>query len=114
MYRCQVCKRRTEDIDSPPCIDKGHQFKPQQITTFHKFIREKNGSMTVLCTGKPPKSGTQGLGGNYGINCIRCKTKMKELLEAGNNSFLSRDNGTSLDLSVPPDPDTLSHTSLPS
>ena len=88
MYRCQVCRRRTEDIDVAPCIDNRHEFKPEEIRTLHRFVFSADRrSVTVLCTGKPPKPATQGLGGNYGINCPRCRAKLKDL-------FLSRDSGS--------------------
>jgi hypothetical protein len=99
MYRCQVCRKRTEDIDNPPC--SGHEFVPQQIKTIHKFIYDRSSrTVTVLCTGKPPRPGTTGLGGNYGINCIRCRTKMDP------SSSRESDEGA-IELAEPTNPDKL-------
>lgn len=83
MYRCQVCKKRTEDLDVVPCNPANHAFSPIEIRTLHKFIYDKaNKTITVLCTGQPPRQGTLGLGGNYGINCIRCRTAIKNAAQA--------------------------------
>jgi hypothetical protein len=96
MYRCQVCRRRTEDIDSPPCISNDHVFTPQKIDTIHKYDY-KNGYVTVRCTGAAPTPNMIGLGSDLGINCIRCRTIMQQEAAASRipkpaPSF-SRDNG---------------------
>lgn len=99
MYRCQTCRKRTEDIDVIPCNPANHEFVPQEIRTIHKFIYDRaERTVTVLCTGKPPFPGTTGLGGNYGINCIRCK-KMMAPSSPGDDGVI--------ELAQTPNPDTL-------
>lgn len=112
MFRCKVCRKRTEDIDASPCGEKAnHQFDPEPIRTMHKFNYDKRlGTVTVLCTGEPPRNGATGLGGNYGITCIRCRTKMKEQLIASLApiSSFQEDGVPGDDLAQPNNPDTLS------
>ena len=97
MYRCQTCRARTEDIDEVPCKTKDHPFKPQYIQTLHKFVYDERNRPTVLCTGNPPRPGVMGLGGNYGINCIRCRTKMKEELLSSRDSGVPGGDSTQTD-----------------
>ena len=90
MYRCQVCKKRTEDVDVAPCNPANHTYMPEKIRALHKFIYDRaNKTRTVLCTGLPPKPGTEGLGGNYGISCIRCKQAMKDAAITAEKESLS-------------------------
>lgn len=109
MYRCQVCKKRTEDIDEAPCNPANHVFRPEHIRTLHKYIYDrKNKTVTVLCTGNAPRRGTEGLGGNYGITCVRCKTKMKELARLEKDILSSRETGVpGAELAQPVNTDTL-------
>lgn len=87
MYKCQVCNKRTEFIDEPPCTEE-HEFKAIEITTIHKFVL-KDGRKTILCTDRPPRRGAVSVGGNYGISCIRCRKKMKDLLSPGNEEAVN-------------------------
>lgn len=87
MYKCQKCNKRTEFIDEPPCEDD-HEFKPVEITTIHKFII-KDGQKVILCTDKPPRRGAVMIGGNYGISCVRCRAKLKELFSPENEEAVN-------------------------
>lgn len=79
MYRCKTCQRRTEDIDNPPCgKDPCEEFYPEQIPTIHSLYFEGD-QRKVLCTGKLLSPGIRGVGGPYGVTCIRCKRKRHEL-----------------------------------
>ena len=84
MYRCQVCRKHTEDIDESPC-DDSHVFEPLKIATMHKL--EFDGTDRILyCTQSSLKPGVQGVGSWLGVNCIRCRAKYKEeqLVEQSN------------------------------
>jgi hypothetical protein len=84
MYRCQTCKRRTEDIDEVPCVTKDHPFSPEEITTVHHYSRGPEGERLLACTGRPSKPGVMAIGGRMGLTCIRCKTALKEAALAAN------------------------------
>lgn len=97
MYRCQSCRKRTEDIDVPPCNPANHKFIPEKIRLMHKYVYSKEG-VYCLCTGSRPTGNMTGLGGNLGITCIRCKEAMKAGMEATRNYMAQGEASTPKEL----------------